>query len=191
MRKERMTLEGNYNLFTVLLAIVVGILAAYTALDLIERSSSSPRPHKKWVLMSALSFGLGVWAVQVISLLSYYTPITFQVNAWVLGASLVVAFLGSLLSSWLYMIKKMSIVSGMLIGITLLLTHYILLFSLKSSAVLQLQVQPWASLLSAIISFVLGAYIVHAWFYVKTLEQNQMMKVMSSIHTVFKNWKAS
>ncbi|MBY6086202.1 MHYT domain-containing protein [Priestia flexa] len=78
--------------------------------------------------MSALSFGLGVWAVQVISLLSYYTPITFQVNAWVLGASLVVAFLGSLLSSWLYMIKKLSIVSGMLIGITLLLTHYILLF---------------------------------------------------------------
>ncbi|WP_373688674.1 MHYT domain-containing protein [Priestia flexa] len=38
-----MTLEGNYNLFTVLLAIVVGILAAYTALALIERSSSSSR----------------------------------------------------------------------------------------------------------------------------------------------------
>ena len=181
MREERMTLEGNYNLFTVFLAIVVGILSAYTALDLIERSSSSPRPQKKWVLMSALSFGLGVWAVQVIGLLSYYTPITFQINMWMLIASLLVAFLGSLLSSWLYMIKKMSIISGILIGITLLMTHYILLFSLKSN--IALQVQPWASLLSATISFVLGAYIVHAWFYVKTLEQNQMMKVMSSIVT--------
>ncbi|MGK0698073.1 PAS domain S-box protein [Priestia flexa] len=131
--------------------------------------------------MSALSFGLGVWAVQVIGLLSYYTPITFQINMWMLIASLLVAFLGSLLSSWLYMIKKMSIISGILIGITLLMTHYILLFSLKSN--IALQVQPWASLLSATISFVLGAYIVHAWFYVKTLEQNQMMKVMSSIVT--------
>lgn len=71
-------LTGEYDLRLVFLSFAVASVAAYAALEIIERvtAASSPRARWSWLTAGSLTMGLGVWAMHFIGMLSFRLPVT-------------------------------------------------------------------------------------------------------------------
>ncbi|MGB8270222.1 MAG: MHYT domain-containing protein, partial [Priestia megaterium] len=79
--KQMISITGHYNEFTVFLAVIVGILASYTALDIMSKMIKKQRNNYLWLTLSAISMGLGVGAMHYIAMLAYYVPVSFHFDA--------------------------------------------------------------------------------------------------------------
>ena len=173
------SITGHYNEFTVFLAVIVGILASYTALDIMSKMIKKQRNNYLWLTLSATSMGLGVWAMHYIAMLAYYVPVSFHFDAVLSVLALIIAISGSLVAFWTFWKWRTSVWSGLILGSSILGTHYIAMAAIETEARIHYAVL--SVLLSIIIALVVAFYAMHLFFRSKSVKANPFLKLVSSI----------
>jgi diguanylate cyclase len=86
----------SYNPWLVSLSIVVAILVSFTSLRLAARVADSSRAAgRAWLVLGALSMGVGIWAMHFIGMLAFSLPIQLRYDLALTFGSLGAAILTS------------------------------------------------------------------------------------------------
>ncbi|MGG0535925.1 PAS domain S-box protein [Priestia aryabhattai] len=173
------SITGHYNEFTVFLAVIVGILASYTALDIVSKMMKKQRNNYLWLTLSATSMGLGVGAMHYIAMLAYYVPVSFHFDVVLSVLALIIAISGSLVAFWTFWKWHTSVWSGLILGSSILGTHYIAMAAIETEARIHYAVL--SVLLSVIIALVVAFYAMQLFFRSKSVKANPFLKLVSSI----------
>src|SRR5258706_2819015 len=89
-------MHATYNLWLVLLSIIVAIVVSYTALTLAGRVAPGERSGGRgWLLGGAAAMGIGIWSMHFVGMLAYSVPIPLRYNILTTLVSLIIAFLTS------------------------------------------------------------------------------------------------
>lgn len=89
-------MQGRYDIYIVLLSVLVAMVSSYVALDLAGRISSAGRMASRvWLFFGALSMGLGIWSMHFIGMLAFSLPIKIAYDPSITIASLVIAVVTS------------------------------------------------------------------------------------------------
>ncbi|KEZ73817.1 hypothetical protein C5I_0110760, partial [Pseudomonas syringae pv. syringae FF5] len=85
-------LIGSYIPSLVVISILVAILAAYTALDLVGRIvSARGRAVHLWTAGGAIAMGVGTWSTHFIGMLAFVLPIDLGYDVPLVLLSLLIA----------------------------------------------------------------------------------------------------
>jgi two-component system sensor histidine kinase/response regulator len=91
-------MTGSFDLMLVAVSMLVGIGAAYAALDSTGRAATSTvKTRSWWLFCGGLSLGLGVWAVQYLGMMAFSLPVPVLFDVPTVIVSLAV----SVLAGWL------------------------------------------------------------------------------------------
>jgi diguanylate cyclase (GGDEF)-like protein len=89
-------MQSTYNPWLVCLSIAVSILVSFTSLRLAARVAESKRSAgRAWLMLGAISMGVGIWSMHFIGMLAFSLPITLRYDIGPTLASLVIAILTS------------------------------------------------------------------------------------------------
>jgi two-component system sensor histidine kinase/response regulator len=90
-------LSGTYDLWSVVLSVLVAIAASYVALDLGGRTRvARGRARARWLAGGAVALGLGVWAMHYVGMLAFRLPVPVLYDLPIVIASLLVAVAAAL-----------------------------------------------------------------------------------------------
>jgi two-component system sensor histidine kinase/response regulator len=68
-------MTGSYDYRLVSLSVLIAICAAYSALDLAERTTAtSGRVRLVWLAVGAIAMGVGIWSMHYIGMLAFTLP---------------------------------------------------------------------------------------------------------------------
>src|SRR4051794_36478026 len=92
-----LAMVGDYNLLFVALSVIVACLAAYSALRIVGRISAATTlsARSAWVLVGAVTMGIGVWAMHFVGMLAFVLPIAVSYNFSITLFSMLPAILAS------------------------------------------------------------------------------------------------
>ena len=86
---QALMLTSTYNLWLVLISVLVAMLASYTALDMAGRiTAADGRSARWWLAGGSLAMGSGIWSMHFIGMLAYHLPIAMGYDPWITGAVL-------------------------------------------------------------------------------------------------------
>jgi diguanylate cyclase (GGDEF)-like protein len=89
-------LTNTYNVWLVLISMLVAVLASYTALDMAGRiTATNGRSARWWLAGGSLAMGSGIWSMHFIGMLAYHMPISMGYDPWITCASWLIAILSS------------------------------------------------------------------------------------------------
>ncbi len=155
-------LSGNYDMALVWMSSLIACLAAYAAIDMVQRIRDNREHEKRWVVLGAVMMGSGIWAMHFIGMQALSLPFELSYDAGKTAASLAAAIAVALLALWASSRPAMGlgtvIPAALLMGIGICAMLY--------TGMLALQVRPgivWsASLLgaSAIVAVVCSAVML-------------------------------
>ena len=95
-------MQGSYNFVLVATSLLVAILAAWTALDMVDRVNKSRRNIAMlWLLAGGFSMGIGIWSMHFIGMLAYRLPIPVGYDLGITLLSLAAAIASSTFALWL------------------------------------------------------------------------------------------
>ena len=120
----------SYNVFWVIISVLLAILASYAALIASSRIHSSRNIQSKliWSFISSLILGLGTWAMHFIGMLSLRLPCQVSYNLWGTVASMIPAVLAGGAAFgivWNHNIKHISpLLGSLLLGSGIGTMHY-------------------------------------------------------------------
>lgn len=102
-------LPGSYNLWLVLISLVVAMLASYTALDMAGRiTAAQGRPARLWLAGGSAAMGSGIWSMHFIGMLAYHLPIAMGYDPWITGLSWLLGIISSALALKLVSQKELT-----------------------------------------------------------------------------------
>ena len=123
-------LPSSYSPTLVLASLFIATLAAYTALDISSRLSSSGNRQRRgyWLAGGAASLGVGIWCMHFVGMLSFSLPIPLGYDLSITLLSLVIAVVVSffalrLMSTETLSAKRLAL-SGGLLGVGISAMHY-------------------------------------------------------------------
>ena len=152
-------LAGSYDYRLVALSILISILAAYAALDLAERVTTSQGGSKLACLFgAAAAMGIGIWAMHYVGMVAFHLPLPVLYDWPTVLLSLFVAILASGLA--LFIVSRPTIgllqtISGSVImGCGIAAMHYIGIEAMRLQAMRIYS--PSLALLSVILAVVLS-----------------------------------
>jgi len=152
----------------VILSSTIAMLGAFTAAVLTSNIAAHPRGEgRARIVMSALSLGGSLWAMQFVGLLAIQAPLNLAYNPLPLAASAMTAMAGSASALFLLWRKQAAAVKPFALAVFLLggsiaLTNYLGLFAIAGSG-LPLS---WFLTLTSIMLSIQAAQIV-LWFLFK------------------------
>ena len=127
-------LPGQYDLSLVLLSYLVAALAAYSAIDLVQRISDNRARQGLWLFMGALAMGTGIWTMHFIGMQSFSLPIALGYDLIKTLVSLVAAIAAAGLALWAASRERMGaraiIFGALLMGAGICAMHYIGMFAM-------------------------------------------------------------
>ena len=153
-----------YDFNLVILSIIIAIFAAYTAIDLTERISTTHRyASLGWLIAGASSLGMGIWSMHFVGMLALKLPVAVSydgptVVASVLpaiGASGVVLFLASRVT----LPRHRLIGASLLMGLGITAMHYLGMAALRLPAMAHYDLR--VVVLSAVMA--IGVSMVALW----------------------------
>ncbi|WP_339485944.1 putative bifunctional diguanylate cyclase/phosphodiesterase [Pseudomonas sp. EL_65y_Pfl2_R95] len=122
-------LVSSYNSVFVVFSLIVAILAAYTALNMVGRvSSSKGRPATLWLIGGSFAMGFGVWSMHFIGMLAFSLPISLGYDVALTLLSLIIAIFSSAFAMWLVCQEDLPSarlwLGGLLMGLGIAAMHY-------------------------------------------------------------------
>ena len=95
-------MEGTYNHWLVVTSVVVAILAAYTALDMVNRVNRSRRSTAiLWLMAGGAAMGVGIWSMHFIGMLAFRLPIAIGFDPLITLVSMAASMASSTFALWL------------------------------------------------------------------------------------------
>jgi NO-binding membrane sensor protein with MHYT domain len=74
-------MQATYNVWLVLLSIIVAMVVSYTALTLAGRVAQAERSSGRgWLFGGAAAMGIGIWSMHFIGMLAFSVPIPLRYN---------------------------------------------------------------------------------------------------------------
>ncbi|SDS99749.1 PAS domain S-box-containing protein/diguanylate cyclase (GGDEF) domain-containing protein [Paenibacillaceae bacterium GAS479] len=162
--------DGSYNIFLVLLSLLIPILASYSTLDLgIHIHKSRGKTRNMWIACGALSMGMGIWSMHFIAMLAFRMPIHVTYNTWIVLVSIIPAISASFLA--LHIISRpelkrpRAILSAFLMATGIVSMHYIGMAAMQMEAIVRYNPLLWG--LSALIAFIASLTALYLMYSVK------------------------
>ncbi|MEW7847193.1 MHYT domain-containing protein [Massilia aurea] len=150
--------DGHYQPWLVVISIMVGILASYTALSLAIRvKQARGRARYLWVAGGALTMGSGIWAMHFIGMLAFRLPLPMGYDPLTSLVSWVLPVVSSGLALWHFRHRtprpRQLAISALLMGLGIIAMHYTGMASMQMHPAITYS--PWLFALS--IAIAIGA----------------------------------
>ncbi|MCF4987531.1 putative bifunctional diguanylate cyclase/phosphodiesterase [Pseudomonas syringae] len=160
-------LIGSYIPSLVVISILVAILAAYTALDLVGRIvSARGRAVHLWIAGGAVAMGVGTWSTHFIGMLAFVLPIDLGYDVPLVLLSLLIAIGFSGFALWLATLPRLPALQlslgSLLLGLGISATHYTGMAAMRMQP--GIQYTPWLFALSLVIAVVASAAALRVAF---------------------------
>ena len=119
----------SYSPGLVALSIVVAIVVSFTALRLGARVAESQHAAKgPWLILGALSMGIGIWSMHFIGMLAVFLPIELHYNLGITVLSLLAAIVTSGFALWIASSSALGLPRhlgcSVLMGLGIVTMHY-------------------------------------------------------------------
>ncbi len=155
MSSHLLALPQRYDPAFVALSIVIAICAAYAALDLAGRTSSSHgRAHLLWLFGGASVMGLGIWSMHYIGMLALSLPVPVLYDLPTVLLSLLAAILASGIALQVVSQQRLAIfrlaAASLFMGAGISAMHYIGMAAMRLPAMCQYN--PWIVAASIVIA---------------------------------------
>ncbi|KAA8697922.1 Diguanylate cye/phosphodiesterase domain protein [Pseudomonas caricapapayae] len=153
-------LIGSYTPSLVVISVIVAILAAYTALDLVGRIiSAKGRAVHVWIAGGALAMGVGSWSTHFIGMLAFVLPIDLGYDVPLVMLSLLIAILSAGFALWLVTQPQLPAVQlglgALLLGLGISAMHYTGMAAMRMQP--GIEYTPWLVACSLIIGIAASA----------------------------------
>ncbi|AAY37525.1 putative bifunctional diguanylate cyclase/phosphodiesterase [Pseudomonas syringae] len=163
-------LIGSYIPSLVVISILVAILAAYTALDLVGRIvSARGRAVHLWIAGGAVAMGVGTWSTHFIGMLAFVLPIDLGYDVPLVLLSLLIAIGFSGFALWLATLPRLPALQlslgSLLLGLGISATHYTGMAAMRMQP--GIQYTPWLFALSLVTAVVASAAALRVAFHLR------------------------
>ena len=153
-------MPGQYDPKLVVLSIMVPSLAGYAALNIVERIRAGNKmiSERSWLLIGALTMGIGVWSMHFIAMLAFELPVPVNYDFWITVGSVFPVILASAVT--LYVISRATcngrqlIVGGVLMGAGIGVMHYAGMAAMRTNALMRFD--PLIFALSVVVAVILS-----------------------------------
>src|SRR5690606_3761344 len=134
--------HDSYSPFFIIFSVFIAIISSYTTLVLVGRILVGRRSKKNtWLFAGAFIMGTGIFSMHFIGMIAFHIDNQITYN----GILLLLAFISSLLASYaaFYLLqarpltKSKLLISGVTVGIGIVLLHYIAIFAIHEEVVIQ------------------------------------------------------
>ncbi|MFM9912492.1 MAG: EAL domain-containing protein [Methylophilaceae bacterium] len=123
---------GTYNLWMVLLSVLIACAAAYTALSLVQKIATNSK-RILWIAAGALVIGSGIWSMHFIGMLALRLPIPLFYDIRITAISWLLAVISSGFAFWFAFASSHTtqistsrwILSSLLLGTGIISMHYV------------------------------------------------------------------
>jgi diguanylate cyclase/phosphodiesterase len=120
---------SHYDPILVAISFVIAILAAWTALNMAGRvSTSQGRAAWLWLSGGGISMGIGVWAMHFIGMLAMDSAMGIRYSTGLTALSMAIAMASSLFALWLVSVDRLRlrrlIPGAVVMGMGVVLMHY-------------------------------------------------------------------
>ena len=163
-------LIGSYIPSLVVISILVAILAAYTALDLVVRIvSARGRAVHLWTAGGAIAMGVGTWSTHFIGMLAFVLPIDLGYDVPLVLLSLLIAIGFSGFALWLATQPRLPALQlslgAVLLGLGISAMHYTGMAAMRMQP--GIQYTPWLFVLSVVIAIAASAAALRIAFHLR------------------------
>ncbi|RXU25227.1 histidine kinase, partial [Pseudomonas syringae] len=163
-------LIGSYIPSLVVISILVAILAAYTALDLVGRIvSARGRAVHLWTAGGAIAMGVGTWSTHFIGMLAFVLPIDLGYDVPLVLLSLLIAIGFSGFALWLATQPRLPALQlslgAVLLGLGISAMHYTGMTAMRMQP--GIQYTPWLFVLSVVIAIAASAAALRIAFHLR------------------------
>jgi NO-binding membrane sensor protein with MHYT domain/nitrogen-specific signal transduction histidine kinase len=180
-----MTLTGYYVWPLVVISILVGFFASYTALSLAQRvSKSTGRTAYLWIGGGAIAMGTGIWSMHFIGMLAFRLPIAIGYDLWITALSLALPIAVSALALWQVSQPELPLrrllLGALLMGVGINAMHYTGMAAMRVSPGLEYD----PALVAVSLSIAIGASGVGLWIWFhlrRNLPQSWLLKVGAAL----------
>ncbi|KWS66091.1 histidine kinase [Pseudomonas savastanoi pv. fraxini] len=178
-------LIGSYTPSLVVVSVLVAIVAAYTALDLVGRIiSARGRAVYVWIAGGAFAMGVGSWSTHFIGMLAFVLPIDVGYDVPLALLSLLIAILSSGFALWLAARPLLSAaqigLGGLLLGLGISATHYTGMAAMRMQP--GIEYTPWLFALSLAISIAASAAAL--WIAFRLRQQRPRIYLMRAVAAI-------
>ncbi|MGV3465580.1 MAG: EAL domain-containing protein, partial [Heyndrickxia sp.] len=123
-------IEGSYNIYIVILSVVISILATFSALNIAAKiSHASGRSRWFWLFAGAFVMGSGVWSMHFVGMLAFHlhAPMKYDVGYTLLSmlASVVSSFIAFYITMPTNINKFQIAIGGFIMGSGIVTMHYV------------------------------------------------------------------
>ncbi|WP_052494290.1 bifunctional diguanylate cyclase/phosphodiesterase [Nitrosospira sp. NpAV] len=180
-------MHSTYNVWLVLLSLVVATFASYTALDLSGRISLMTRfrLRQAWLAGGAVAMGIGIWSMHFIGMLAHSLPIPLGYDLATTSYSLAVAILLSYFVLYIVTRAKLAllhlITGGTLMGVGIACMHYTGMAALRIQP--GIRYEPALFVLSIVIA--IAAATAALWLAQKLRDEGQSHMAAQRIGAAF------
>ena len=152
--------NGHYHPLLVIVSILVGVLASYTALSLVTRvKQTNGRARYAWVAGGALAMGSGIWAMHFIGMQAFRLPLPIGYDAMSTFVSWLLPVVSSGLALWQVRHRTVKprhlAASALLMGLAINAMHYTGMASMQMHPAITYI--PWLFALSVLIAISVSA----------------------------------
>ncbi|MCF5166963.1 EAL domain-containing protein [Pseudomonas congelans] len=163
-------LIGSYIPSLVVMSILVAILAAYTALDLVGRIvSARGRAVHLWTAGGAIAMGVGTWSTHFIGMLAFVLPIDLGYDVPLVLLSLLISIGFSGFALWLATQPRLPALQlslgAVLLGLGISAMHYTGMAAMRMQP--GIQYTPWLFVLSVVIAIAASAAALRIAFHLR------------------------
>ncbi len=132
---------GTHDLRLVALSLLIGVLASYTALELVGRVTLTQGLARIiWLSGGALTMGIGIWSMHFVGMLAFSlpVPINYHVPTVLLSmlAAVIASFAALLLASRSLLNRLQLLAGGVFMGLAITSMHYIGMEAMHTQALL-------------------------------------------------------
>ncbi len=160
-------LRGLYDYRLVTLSVIIAVLAAYAALDLAGRvTTTRGRARLLWLFCGAVAMGIGIWAMHYIGMEAFALPVHVLYDWPTVLLSLLAAILASAVALFTVSRPTMGstrmVVGGVFMGSGIAAMHYIGMEAMRLPAMCMYS--PWLVGLSVLLSIGISLAALHLTF---------------------------
>jgi PAS domain S-box-containing protein len=161
-------LVSSYDYRLVVLSVVIAILAAYAALDLAGRVTSTRSQIRfVWLMGGSLAMGIGIWSMHYIGMLAFHLPIPVLYDWPTVLLSLLAAIFASAIALFVVSREKMGLlrasIGSIFMGGGIATMHYTGMAAVRLSAMCQWS--PSLVVLSVVVAVVISFVALLLTFY--------------------------
>jgi PAS domain S-box-containing protein len=185
MTASDQVLVGSYDYRLVTLSVVIAIVAAYAALDLAGRvTSSRTRVRFVWLTGGSLAMGIGIWSMHYIGMLAFRLPIPVLYDWPTVLLSLLAAVLASASALFVVSREKMDLlrasIGSIFMGGGIAAMHYVGMAAMRLPAMCQWS--PFLVALSVVLAVAISFVALLLTFYFRgDLSAWSWLKVSSAV----------